>query len=73
MRYSGRSVVALALDPEIMRKTGRVLLTNELAPAYGFTDVDGRIPNTPPAELLRSGLAFPPKQWRQVKPKKAKL
>jgi NAD(P)-dependent dehydrogenase (short-subunit alcohol dehydrogenase family) len=40
--YSGRAVVALALDANVMAKTGRVLTVGELAAEYGFTDVDGR-------------------------------
>lgn len=41
-RYLGRAVVALAADPDVMEKTGRVLRVADLAEAYGFTDVDGR-------------------------------
>ena len=40
--YVGRAVVALAADPEVHRKTGRVLKVGELAKEYGFTDIDGR-------------------------------
>jgi NAD(P)-dependent dehydrogenase (short-subunit alcohol dehydrogenase family) len=42
--YTGRAVAALATDPEVMRWTGRVLTSGELARAYGFTDVDGTQP-----------------------------
>jgi NAD(P)-dependent dehydrogenase (short-subunit alcohol dehydrogenase family) len=42
--YTGRAVAALAGDPEAMRWTGRVLTSGELARAYGFTDVDGTLP-----------------------------
>ena len=41
---AGRAVAALAGDPLIMRKTGKILLVSDLAAEYGFTDVDGRIP-----------------------------
>ena len=33
----------MAADPDVMRKTGRVLMTFDLAQEYGFTDVDGEI------------------------------
>jgi NAD(P)-dependent dehydrogenase (short-subunit alcohol dehydrogenase family) len=42
--YTGRAVVALAADPEIMAKTGHALSTGYLARGYGFTDVDGTQP-----------------------------
>ena len=40
----GRAVAALAADPKVMKKTGRVYNSTELAREYGFTDVDGRVP-----------------------------
>src|SRR5438477_12453972 len=40
--YIGRAVVALAADPNVMARSGRVLTVGHLAPEYGFTDVDGR-------------------------------
>lgn len=48
-RYVGRAVVALAGDPEVMEKSGRVYRVGDLATEYGFTDVDGR--QVPPFEL----------------------
>jgi len=39
-RYLGR---ALAADPQVFAKTGRVHLVGDLAREYGFTDVDGRV------------------------------
>jgi len=42
-RYLGRAVVALAQDPQIMARTGRVLRVGDLATEYGFTDIDGRV------------------------------
>lgn len=42
-RYLGRAVVALAQDPQIMTRTGRVLRVGDLATEYGFTDIDGRV------------------------------
>jgi NAD(P)-dependent dehydrogenase (short-subunit alcohol dehydrogenase family) len=40
--YVGRAVVALATDPNVIEKTGRVLKTGDLAREYSFTDIDGR-------------------------------
>jgi NAD(P)-dependent dehydrogenase (short-subunit alcohol dehydrogenase family) len=42
--YTGRAVVALALDLHVMKKTGLVLPVPDLAREYGFTDIDGRQP-----------------------------
>ena len=42
--YLGRAVVALATDPDVMKKTGHLVRTRNLGPEYGFTDVDGRQP-----------------------------
>lgn len=43
-RFSGRAVVALASDHDVMARSGRAWTTAELARVYGFTDVDGRVP-----------------------------
>lgn len=45
--FVGRAVVALAGDPEVLTKSGQLLLAAELAQEYGFTDIDGRLPPTP--------------------------
>jgi NAD(P)-dependent dehydrogenase (short-subunit alcohol dehydrogenase family) len=42
--YVGRAVAALASDPDVSKKSGRVFGSWELASEYGFTDVDGRQP-----------------------------
>ena len=44
-RYVGRAVVALASDPEVQRKSGRVFSTWGLSREYGFTDLDGSQPH----------------------------
>jgi NAD(P)-dependent dehydrogenase (short-subunit alcohol dehydrogenase family) len=44
-RYIGRALVALATDPNVMEKTGRVFSSWNLAREYGFTDVDGTQPH----------------------------
>jgi dehydrogenase/reductase SDR family protein 1 len=43
-QFIGRAVVALATDPNIMGKTGTLLVAAGLAEEYGFTDVDGKKP-----------------------------
>ena len=43
--YIGRAVAALASDPNVFKKSGCILSTWNLAPEYGFTDIDGRQPN----------------------------
>ncbi len=43
--YVGRCVAALAADPNVFQKTGRVYAAWNLGPEYGITDVDGRQPN----------------------------
>lgn len=41
----GRAVAALAADPDVAGKSGRVYASWDLAREYGFTDVDGRTPH----------------------------
>ena len=45
-QFIGRAVAALAADPEIMRKSGQVLVAAEVALEYGFTDIDGKQPTS---------------------------
>jgi NAD(P)-dependent dehydrogenase (short-subunit alcohol dehydrogenase family) len=44
-RFVGRSVVALAADPETARWNGLSLSSGELAKVYGFRDLDGSQPD----------------------------
>jgi len=44
-RYTGRAIAALAADPDVGAKAGMALFTDDLAQAYGFTDVDGSQPH----------------------------
>jgi len=44
-RYVGRAVAALAADPAVASRSGRVLTSWDLAAEYGFTDVDGSRPD----------------------------
>jgi NAD(P)-dependent dehydrogenase (short-subunit alcohol dehydrogenase family) len=43
--YVGRAVAALAADPKVASKGGRVLSSWALAREYGFTDLDGSQPH----------------------------
>jgi NAD(P)-dependent dehydrogenase (short-subunit alcohol dehydrogenase family) len=44
-RYIGRAVVALAADPKVKEKSGRVFSSWALAREYGFADLDGSQPH----------------------------
>jgi dehydrogenase/reductase SDR family member 1 len=43
-QFIGRAVASLASDPNIMQKSGQVLVAASLAQEYGFTDIDGKQP-----------------------------
>lgn len=43
-QFIGRAVAVLASDPNIMQKSGQVLVAASLAQEYGFTDIDGKQP-----------------------------
>ena len=43
--FVGRAVSALAADPDVFQKTGRVFSSWDLAVEYGFTDIDGSRPH----------------------------
>lgn len=42
VEYSGRAIVGLMNDAQLMKKTGKTVLTTDLGREYGFTDVDGK-------------------------------
>jgi hypothetical protein len=42
--FIGRAVAALAADPDVLRRTGSVLVAAAVAQEYGFTDIDGKSP-----------------------------
>jgi NAD(P)-dependent dehydrogenase (short-subunit alcohol dehydrogenase family) len=46
-RFTGRAVVALASDTERKRFSGQAIASRSLADEYGFTDVDGSLPDGP--------------------------
>jgi dehydrogenase/reductase SDR family member 1 len=43
-QFIGRSVAALAADPNIMSKSGQVIVAANVAQEYGFEDIDGKRP-----------------------------
>ena len=43
-QFIGRAVAALAADPEVMTRSGQVVVAAALAREYGFTDIDGKQP-----------------------------
>jgi NAD(P)-dependent dehydrogenase (short-subunit alcohol dehydrogenase family) len=53
-QFIGRAVAALAADPDVMRKSGQILVAAELAEEYGFADIDGRRPTSLRATELPS-------------------
>jgi NAD(P)-dependent dehydrogenase (short-subunit alcohol dehydrogenase family) len=42
--FTGRAVAALAADPNLMARSGQVLVAAELALEYGYPDIDGKQP-----------------------------
>lgn len=47
-RFPGRAVVALATASDRHTRTGKAWRVADLADAYGFTDIDGRVPRAKP-------------------------
>lgn len=45
--FTGRAIAALAADERAIERTGRALVSRDLADDYGFTDVDGSLPKGP--------------------------
>ena len=43
-QFIGRAVMGLATDPQLMEKSGKVLIAAALAQEYGFSDIDGKSP-----------------------------
>jgi len=41
--FPGRVIAALAIDPDIMKRSGGTFITAEVAQDYGIADVDGKI------------------------------
>ena len=43
-QFTGRAIVALAADPDVMAKSGQALVVAKLADDYNFDDIDGKRP-----------------------------
>ncbi|MBN1303347.1 MAG: hypothetical protein JXA13_02855, partial [Anaerolineales bacterium] len=43
-QFIGRAITALAADPDVMKKSGQILVAAEVAKEYGFSDIDGKQP-----------------------------
>ena len=54
--YIGRAVAALAADPKILKRTGQLFSSWELAREFKFTDVDGRRPDWGRLKIDFSGM-----------------
>jgi len=65
-KFNGRAVVALATDPEILKKTGGSYWSASLAREYGFTEDDGHLPPEMANSLLRAMGDDMPDYWRGV-------
>ncbi len=65
-KFNGKAVVALAVDPDIMGRTGGAFRTSQLARELGFTEDDGSLP--PDVERLSEHLGADniPDFWRGV-------
>lgn len=48
--FPGRVIAALAADPHVLRRSGGTYIAAELAPDYGVTDIDGKVPPSLRAE-----------------------
>ena len=63
--FVGRAVAALSADPRVLRRSGGLYTSVGLAREYGFTDVDGSLPDIWPN--VRASVAAPRTgvDWRQ--------
>ena len=43
-QFTGRAGASLAADPDVMNKSGKVLIAAQLGEEYGFSDIDGKKP-----------------------------
>jgi dehydrogenase/reductase SDR family member 1 len=64
--FNGKAVVALAADPDIMKRTGGSFWTASLAREYGFTEADGHLPPEAPNSILAGMGDDIPDFWKGV-------
>ena len=57
---TGRAAAALAADGDILRKTGKVLLSAEVARGYGLRGENGKRPRSPRSLSTLARAALPP-------------
>ena len=68
--FVGRAIAAVAADPDRLKLSGGVYSSYTLSQRYGFTDVDGRVPNIYPlvqetlAAMGMSTRARPGVEWQ---------
>lgn len=43
MEFAGKAIVHLTADPNVHKKTAKIILTSDCAREYGFKDLDGKI------------------------------
>ncbi|HZP30896.1 MAG TPA: SDR family NAD(P)-dependent oxidoreductase [Acidimicrobiia bacterium] len=65
-KFNGKAVVALAADPDIMKRTGGSYWSATLAREYGFTEDDGHLPPETPNHVLASMGDDMPDFWKGV-------
>jgi hypothetical protein len=58
--------VALAADPDILKRTGGCFRTATLAREYGFTEDDGSLPMENPSLTARMSFDEIPDYWKGV-------
>ena len=61
--FVGRAIAALAADPHVFQKSGGLFTSVALAREYGFTDVDGAVPDIWPQVRAMLGSAKTGVEW----------
>ena len=66
-QFVGRAIAALASDPNVLNKTGHILIAAELAKEYGFKDTDGTVPKPLHQTNLKRYKSLKSKKWQAVR------
>lgn len=61
--FTGKAIVALGIDKNIMKKSGHILVVAELAREYGFKDVGGKQPLSMRQVKYLMHRAYPNLEW----------
>lgn len=71
VEFCGRGISCLAVDDDVKRFNGKVVLTPELAEEYGFVDIDGQVHwgHQEFLKQVRVAMSHPPPQWRKSRPR----